>query len=241
MPQRAPDRQWWRSARSASTMLRRSTRAYPSRLVASEKARAPPGAPGAAQLAQLPEGAAAAAGASPVGVPLLWVDPLEVFAVMTFVGELALARVLRRARCSASQRRLPRHALQTLRQKADDSRPGDHRGFAAAAGRPELQAGLWARPTPALLDGAHNVRPPVALRAELDQRRAPIRGVPFPGCGGWSATSPTSRPPELLGALLAPGERLGCAGARPSQLESRLPAGRLSRAADQLSAAARSS
>jgi len=95
--------------------------------------------------------------------------------------------------------------LQTLRQKGwtipDQAITA---GFAAARWPARLQPAWW-RGLPLLLDGAHNVPAAVALRAELDQR------VPRSGAShSWLwvvGILANKQAPELLGALLAPGER----------------------------------
>jgi len=174
-------------------------------LIATEKAGAL--SPGAAAVSapQLPDVAAALQRrAAALGCSLLWVDPLD------GCGEELLAGSLHwRSGLPGQVQRLNSAValgmLQTLRQngwKIPDQ--AITAGFAAARWPARLQRAWW-RGVPLLLDGAHNVPAAVALRAELDHRR-PGSGSSHPWLWVIGILA-NKQGPDLLRALLAPGER----------------------------------
>jgi dihydrofolate synthase/folylpolyglutamate synthase len=143
--------------------------------------------------------------AAGLGSRLLWVDPLEA------IGEELLAGALRWRsglpglvqRCNSA---VALGMLQLLRQggwRIPDQ--AITTGFAGARWPARLQHLSW-RGLPLLLDGAHNVPAARALRAELDHRAGPELGAGRPWCFVVGILA-NKQGPELLEALLAPGDR----------------------------------
>jgi dihydrofolate synthase/folylpolyglutamate synthase len=140
-----------------------------------------------------------------LGSRLLWVDPL------TANGEELVAGALRwrsglPGLVQRSNSAVALGMIQLLRQggwRIPDQAITS--GFAGARWPARLQHSSW-RGLPLLLDGAHNVPAARALRAELDHRARLELGAGRPWCLVVGVLA-NKQGPELLEALLAPGDR----------------------------------
>jgi dihydrofolate synthase/folylpolyglutamate synthase len=143
--------------------------------------------------------------AEALGSSLLWVDPLETCGDAFVAGALrwrsGLPGLVQRSNSAVAlgMLHLLRQGGWTIPDQAITA------GFAAARWPARLQPASW-QGHPLLLDGAHNVPAARALRAELDHRarqgQGPVRSWCF--VVGMLANK---QGPELLEALLAPGDR----------------------------------
>ncbi|WP_255087488.1 MULTISPECIES: Mur ligase family protein [unclassified Synechococcus] len=139
------------------------------------------------------------------GSSLLWVDPLETRGEELVAGSLRWRSGLP-GQVQRSNSAVALGMLQLLRQvgwRIPDQ--AITTGFAGARWPARLQDSSW-RGNPLLLDGAHNVPAARALRAELDHRAGREPGAGRPWCFVVGVLA-NKQGPELLGALLAPGDR----------------------------------
>ena len=145
-------------------------------------------------------------GAERCGSRLLWVDPLQAEGNELVAGALrwrsGLPGLVQRSNSAVAL-----GMLQLLRQGGwRISDQAITAGFAGARWPARLQPARWRR-HPLLLDGAHNVPAARALRAELDHRSAEDgTGSGQPWCFVLGVLA-NKQGPELLEALLAPGDR----------------------------------
>ncbi|MCT0231494.1 bifunctional folylpolyglutamate synthase/dihydrofolate synthase [Synechococcus sp. CS-1324] len=140
-----------------------------------------------------------------LGCRLHWVDPLETCGEAFVAGALHWRSGLpgQVQRCNSAvalgMLRLLRQGGWTIPDQAITA------GFAAARWPARLQPSSW-RGHPLLLDGAHNVPAAKALRSELDHRSAGQQADRRPWCFVVGMLA-NKQGPELLAALLAPGDR----------------------------------
>jgi dihydrofolate synthase/folylpolyglutamate synthase len=156
---------------------------------------------------QSPEaGAVLTAQAAAAGARLRWVEPLPQNAAGDLLIEDQWCSCGLPGLVQAANGAVARGVCQAL---AEQGWPIDsaaiRAGFAAARWPGRLQQCRW-RDVPLLLDGAHNPPAATALRAELDAR--PERHGLVPGPRHWVIGMLANKQgPEILQALLAPGDR----------------------------------